>query len=142
MFTWWYWDNSNLWLFIWCIFKTNQEGILSELMKHIHGFLFVWVSFVCSHDFIGEFTTSYRELSRGQNQFNVYEVRPDMGVFCCCSAFPSYQDLVRRNLQDVVIVTSAGSAWADKCSVTLGKLTQPFLNTETETLKQRWYTAH
>uniref|UniRef100_A0A667X6C6 Copine family member 9 n=1 Tax=Myripristis murdjan TaxID=586833 RepID=A0A667X6C6_9TELE len=28
-----------------------------------------------SHDFIGEFTTSYRELSRGQNQFNVYEVR-------------------------------------------------------------------
>ncbi|TKS77086.1 Copine-9 [Collichthys lucidus] len=26
-----------------------------------------------SHDFIGEFTTSYRELSRGQNQFNVYE---------------------------------------------------------------------
>uniref|UniRef100_A0AAY5EBG9 C2 domain-containing protein n=1 Tax=Electrophorus electricus TaxID=8005 RepID=A0AAY5EBG9_ELEEL len=28
-----------------------------------------------SHDFIGEFTTSYRELSRGQSQFNVYEVR-------------------------------------------------------------------
>uniref|UniRef100_A0A672M5C4 Copine family member 9 n=1 Tax=Sinocyclocheilus grahami TaxID=75366 RepID=A0A672M5C4_SINGR len=26
------------------------------------------------HDFIGEFTTSYRELSRGQSQFNVYEV--------------------------------------------------------------------
>uniref|UniRef100_A0A671TTM3 Copine family member 9 n=1 Tax=Sparus aurata TaxID=8175 RepID=A0A671TTM3_SPAAU len=36
-----------------------------------------------SHDFIGEFTTSYRELSRGQNQFNVYEVRHDMGVVCC-----------------------------------------------------------
>uniref|UniRef100_UPI0037E7C37A copine-9-like isoform X2 n=1 Tax=Semicossyphus pulcher TaxID=241346 RepID=UPI0037E7C37A len=36
--------------------------------------LSVWVLFVCSHDFIGEFTTSYRELSRGQNQFNVYEV--------------------------------------------------------------------
>lgn len=32
------------------------------------------VLFVCSHDFIGEFTTSYRELSRGQSQFNVYEV--------------------------------------------------------------------
>lgn len=30
-----------------------------------------------SHDFIGEFTTSYRELARGQSQFNVYEVRPD-----------------------------------------------------------------
>ncbi|XP_032895492.1 copine-8 isoform X1 [Amblyraja radiata] len=27
-----------------------------------------------SHDFIGEFTTNYRELSRGQSQFNVYEV--------------------------------------------------------------------
>ncbi|KAG5830417.1 hypothetical protein ANANG_G00310390 [Anguilla anguilla] len=29
---------------------------------------------IASHDFIGEFTTSYRELSRGQSQFNVYEV--------------------------------------------------------------------
>uniref|UniRef100_A0A8C7H6J3 Copine 8 n=1 Tax=Oncorhynchus kisutch TaxID=8019 RepID=A0A8C7H6J3_ONCKI len=29
---------------------------------------------VSTHDFIGEFTTSYRELSRGQSQFNVYEV--------------------------------------------------------------------
>uniref|UniRef100_A0A8C2XA52 Copine family member 9 n=1 Tax=Cyclopterus lumpus TaxID=8103 RepID=A0A8C2XA52_CYCLU len=38
-----------------------------------------------SHDFIGEFTTSYRELSRGQNQFNVYEVRRDMLVVCCFS---------------------------------------------------------
>uniref|UniRef100_A0A8C7XZD4 Copine Vb n=1 Tax=Oryzias sinensis TaxID=183150 RepID=A0A8C7XZD4_9TELE len=28
-----------------------------------------------SHDFIGDFTTSYRELARGQSQFNVYEVR-------------------------------------------------------------------
>ncbi|XP_077400112.1 copine-8 isoform X1 [Vanacampus margaritifer] len=27
-----------------------------------------------SHDLIGEFSTSYRELSRGQSQFNVYEV--------------------------------------------------------------------
>uniref|UniRef100_A0A8C3Q8V9 Uncharacterized protein n=1 Tax=Geospiza parvula TaxID=87175 RepID=A0A8C3Q8V9_GEOPR len=36
------------------------------------------------HDFIGEFTTSYRELARGQSRFNVYEVRGDgymgMGV--------------------------------------------------------------
>uniref|UniRef100_A0A674K1X2 C2 domain-containing protein n=1 Tax=Terrapene triunguis TaxID=2587831 RepID=A0A674K1X2_9SAUR len=30
-----------------------------------------------SHDFIGEFTTSYRELARGQSQFNVYEVSAD-----------------------------------------------------------------
>lgn len=28
----------------------------------------------CSHDFIGDYTTSYRELARGQSQFNVYEV--------------------------------------------------------------------
>lgn len=28
-----------------------------------------------SHDFIGEFTTSYKELCRGQGQSNVYEVR-------------------------------------------------------------------
>uniref|UniRef100_A0A4W5QD83 C2 domain-containing protein n=1 Tax=Hucho hucho TaxID=62062 RepID=A0A4W5QD83_9TELE len=32
-----------------------------------------------SHDFIGEFTTSYRDLSRGQSQFNVYEVSGDGG---------------------------------------------------------------
>uniref|UniRef100_A0A669QYJ9 Copine-8 n=1 Tax=Phasianus colchicus TaxID=9054 RepID=A0A669QYJ9_PHACC len=32
-----------------------------------------------SHDFIGEFTTSYRELARGQSQFNVYEVRRGRG---------------------------------------------------------------
>lgn len=44
----------------------------------VHACLSVWALFVCSHDFIGEFTTSYRELSRGQNQFNVYEVRHDM----------------------------------------------------------------
>ncbi|KAK2113625.1 hypothetical protein P7K49_007891 [Saguinus oedipus] len=28
------------------------------------------------HDFIGEFTTSYRELARGQSQFNIYEKLP------------------------------------------------------------------
>lgn len=36
-----------------------------------------------SHDFIGEFTTSYRELARGQSQFNVYEVRRGRGDGCC-----------------------------------------------------------
>uniref|UniRef100_A0A8C4NRD7 Copine Va n=1 Tax=Dicentrarchus labrax TaxID=13489 RepID=A0A8C4NRD7_DICLA len=30
-----------------------------------------------SHDFIGEFTTSYKELCRGQSQLNVYEVSRD-----------------------------------------------------------------
>lgn len=33
----------------------------------------------CSHDFIGEFSTSYRELERGQSRFNVYEVRGGQG---------------------------------------------------------------
>lgn len=30
--------------------------------------------FSSSHDFIGEFTTSYKELCRGQSQLNVFEV--------------------------------------------------------------------
>ncbi|MGH0135367.1 UNVERIFIED_CONTAM: hypothetical protein FKN15_075444 [Acipenser sinensis] len=42
-----------------------------------------------SHDFIGEFTTSYRELARGQSQFNVYEVTAretglSVQVYQCC----------------------------------------------------------
>lgn len=49
--------------------------------------LYVWVFFVRSHDFIGEFTTSYRELSRGQNQFNVYEVRHDRSCLLCLNTF-------------------------------------------------------
>ena len=48
--------------------------------------MFSWVIWICvttrscvslsrsSHDFIGEFTSSFRDLSRGQSQFNVYEV--------------------------------------------------------------------
>lgn len=28
-----------------------------------------------SHDFIGEFSTSYREMSRSQSQFHIYEVK-------------------------------------------------------------------
>ncbi|KAK6321800.1 hypothetical protein J4Q44_G00087760 [Coregonus suidteri] len=35
-----------------------------------------------SHDFIGEFTTSYRELARGQSQFNVYENNTLEVLFC------------------------------------------------------------
>lgn len=39
---------------------------------------------LCSHDFIGEFTTSYKDLSRGQSQLNVYEVNADKdaGQYC------------------------------------------------------------
>lgn len=36
-----------------------------------------FMSRFCSHDFIGEFTTSYKELCRGQSQLNVYEVSGD-----------------------------------------------------------------
>lgn len=47
--------------------------------KFVFPFLFFFVLFsshffLPSHDFIGDFTTSYRELARGQSQFNVYEV--------------------------------------------------------------------
>lgn len=37
----------------------------------------VILSLLSSHDFIGEFTTSYKELCRGQSQSNVYEVSAD-----------------------------------------------------------------
>lgn len=39
---------------------------------------------LCSHDFIGEFTTSYKDLSRGQSQLNVYEVNADKDAGQCC----------------------------------------------------------
>ncbi|NWX17537.1 CPNE9 protein, partial [Aegotheles bennettii] len=41
-----------------------------------------------SHDFIGEFATSYRELSRAQSQFTVYEVVGADG--CCAAGMPSH----------------------------------------------------
>lgn len=59
------------------------EMISREYTTAVGACLSVWVPSVRSHDFIGEFTTSYRELSRGQNQFNVYEVRHNTGVGLC-----------------------------------------------------------
>lgn len=56
------------------------ESIISEIVISIISGLETVLKFFslppsfCSHDFIGEFSTSYRELSRGQSQFNVYEV--------------------------------------------------------------------
>lgn len=46
--------------------------------------------FSSSHDFIGEFTTSYKELCRGQSQLNIYEVRGDKTVntLITLSVFP------------------------------------------------------
>lgn len=57
----------------------RERGRLWERLGCAKAFR-AWVSslsivFPCSHDFIGEFTTSYRELARGQSQFNIYEVR-------------------------------------------------------------------
>uniref|UniRef100_A0A8C5CEK6 Copine 8 n=1 Tax=Gadus morhua TaxID=8049 RepID=A0A8C5CEK6_GADMO len=42
-----------------------------------------------SHDFIGEFSTSYRELSRGQSQFNVYEVGVCSSACLCMGCNPA-----------------------------------------------------
>lgn len=52
--------------------------LLTNVWKLI---LCIFFSLNFSHDFIGEFTTSYRELSRGQSQFNVYEVRGVLLLF-------------------------------------------------------------
>lgn len=46
----------------------------SVIKFHDWNITFVFLASLASHDFIGEFSTSYRELSRGQSQFNVYEV--------------------------------------------------------------------
>ncbi|MEJ1288042.1 hypothetical protein NN561_019071 [Cricetulus griseus] len=69
-------------------YRSNEDGTFTichktEVMKNTLNP--VWQTFsipvraLCngdydSHDFIGEFTTSYRELARGQSQFNIYEV--------------------------------------------------------------------
>lgn len=52
--------------------KLNNE--LMKLMYCSYKAIIFFCFLAFSHDFIGEFTTSYRELSRGQSQFNVYEV--------------------------------------------------------------------
>lgn len=52
------------------------------------------IHWLCSHDFIGEFTTSYRELARGQSHFNVYEVRGGRVRGHGCSAPPPMGVLV------------------------------------------------
>uniref|UniRef100_A0A8C8RSK8 Copine family member 9 n=1 Tax=Pelusios castaneus TaxID=367368 RepID=A0A8C8RSK8_9SAUR len=53
-----------------------------------------------SHDFIGEFATSYRELSRAQSQFTVYEVSPPVTLlsFTLESEF-TFVDYIRGGTQ-------------------------------------------
>lgn len=46
--------------------------------------------FFFSHDFIGDYTTSYRELARGQSQFNVYEVSVATDFICDISIPDTY----------------------------------------------------
>uniref|UniRef100_A0A8D3EB75 Copine Vb n=1 Tax=Scophthalmus maximus TaxID=52904 RepID=A0A8D3EB75_SCOMX len=47
-----------------------------------------------SHDFIGDFTTSYRELARGQSQFNVYEVSHPSHATLQRSGVPKHRSLI------------------------------------------------
>lgn len=48
-------------------FRTHHTFVVFFIFATFH-------LFSSSHDFIGEFTTSYKELCRGQGQSNVYEV--------------------------------------------------------------------
>ncbi|KAK3574867.1 hypothetical protein QTP86_018328 [Hemibagrus guttatus] len=58
--------------YLWSTVQSNGE-CGKEVKKTVKVDVYDWDR-DGSHDFIGEFTTSYRELSRGQSQFNVYEV--------------------------------------------------------------------
>lgn len=82
---------TNLWLlqhFSWAvdysisaccsILCTTSQGCTCLNERHVMQFL----SHFSSHDFIGEFTTSYKELCRGQSQLNVYEVSADKDSRC------------------------------------------------------------
>ena len=55
--------------------KKKKKRLVSEMAPSHKQLLLTHLWSHCSHDFIGEFTTSYRELSKAQNQFTVYEVR-------------------------------------------------------------------
>ncbi|KAJ3596315.1 hypothetical protein NHX12_002724 [Muraenolepis orangiensis] len=49
-----------------------------------------------SHDFIGEFSTSYREMSRGQSQFHIYEVTL---LSCLVDSELSFLDFIKGGTQ-------------------------------------------
>uniref|UniRef100_A0A3Q2PWT1 Copine VIII n=1 Tax=Fundulus heteroclitus TaxID=8078 RepID=A0A3Q2PWT1_FUNHE len=66
--------------------------------------LIVCVFFIYSHDFIGEFSTSYREMCRSQSQFHVYEVlffthknRHVTLLSCLVDTELSFLDYIRGN---------------------------------------------
>uniref|UniRef100_G3PBL8 Copine family member 9 n=1 Tax=Gasterosteus aculeatus aculeatus TaxID=481459 RepID=G3PBL8_GASAC len=59
-----------------------------------------------SHDFIGEFTTSYREVSRGQSQFNVYEVKRNFIKTESKRYFPACVTLLSFKVESELNVTS------------------------------------
>lgn len=56
-----------------------------------------------SHDFIGDFTTSYRELARGQSQFNVYEVSNSRVWWFSCLLMRSGIPLLRLSWLTILI---------------------------------------
>uniref|UniRef100_A0A3P9CPW4 Copine Vb n=1 Tax=Maylandia zebra TaxID=106582 RepID=A0A3P9CPW4_9CICH len=57
-----------------CRDSGTMQFCANKLDKKDFFVLLVILSCIGNHDFIGDFTTSYRELARGQSQFNVYEV--------------------------------------------------------------------
>jgi len=59
------------WHFSWTFSRVNLTSCPKFFASNLVWFFFFVLP---SHDFIGDFTTSYRELARGQSQFNVYEV--------------------------------------------------------------------
>ncbi|XP_037616479.1 copine-8 isoform X1 [Sebastes umbrosus] len=60
---------------VWQAFKIPVRALCNgDYDRTIKVEVYDWDRDGSSHDFIGEFSTSYRELSRGQSQFNVYEV--------------------------------------------------------------------
>uniref|UniRef100_A0A3B4U179 Copine family member 9 n=1 Tax=Seriola dumerili TaxID=41447 RepID=A0A3B4U179_SERDU len=64
-----------------------------------------------SHDFIGEFTTSYRELSRGQSQFNVYEVKSSVVTLLSFKAESEYTfvDFIRGGSTNAILLFPPGN---------------------------------
>lgn len=62
------WDRDGRWVYLYC--RKASHVVCCALYFPSRLVLLLYAS----HDFIGDFTTSYRELARGQSQFNVYEV--------------------------------------------------------------------
>uniref|UniRef100_A0A8C5FHM0 Copine VIII n=1 Tax=Gadus morhua TaxID=8049 RepID=A0A8C5FHM0_GADMO len=60
------------------------------------------------HDFIGEFSTSYREMSRGQTQFHIYEVVTLLS--CLVDSELSFLDFIKGGRSPVAALLTCGSS--------------------------------